>query len=63
MLHNQLVRRIMKHTMSDSTAINIESHIRIDTTTKEVRNYFYRRVMEGANENVVITIDEPVVAE
>lgn len=58
MLHNQFIRMVMKHTMVEQTIINIEPYIRIDAGTKEVRNYFYRRVMEGENENVTITVDE-----
>ena len=63
MLHNQFIRMVMKHTMQENTAVNIESYIRIDATTKEIRNFFYRRAMEGENDNVVITIDEAVSSD
>jgi hypothetical protein len=62
MLHNQFLREVMKHTMKEATLVNIESCIRIDAVTKEVRNYFYKRITDGENEYVTITIDEPIVA-
>jgi hypothetical protein len=61
-LHNRLLREVMKHTMKENTGVDIESHIRIDAVTKEVRNFFYRRIAEGENESVAITVDEPAAA-
>ena len=60
MLHNQLIREVMKHTMQDNTSVNIESCIRVDANTKDVRYFFYKRITEGENEYVTITVDEPV---
>jgi hypothetical protein len=60
-IHNRFIREVMKLTMKELTSIDIEQYIRVDAVTKEVRNFFYRRVMEQANDNVTITIDEPVV--
>jgi 3-oxoacyl-ACP reductase-like protein len=63
MLHNLFLREVMKQTMKEATEVNIESCIRIDANTKEVRNYFYKRITDGANEYATITIDEPVITE
>ncbi|TKC57686.1 hypothetical protein FBD94_20655 [Pedobacter hiemivivus] len=60
MLHNQLIREVMKHTMQDNTSVNIESCIRVDANTKDVRYFFYKRITEGENEYVTILVDEPV---
>ncbi len=62
MLHNMFLREVMKHTMQDNTNINIESCIRVDATSKDVRYFFYKRITEGENEYVTITVDEPVPA-
>lgn len=60
LMHNKLLREIMKHTMQDNTSVNIESCIRVDANTKDVRYFFYKRITEGENEYVTITVDEPV---
>lgn len=60
LIHNQFLRQVMKLTMKDETAIDIESCIRIDANTKEIRGFFYRRLAEGENDNISFLIDEPV---
>lgn len=62
MLHNQLLREIMKHTMKENTSVDVENCIRIDAGTKEVRNYFYKRITDGESDFVTITVDEQVAA-
>jgi hypothetical protein len=62
MLHNQLLREIMKHTMKENTLVDIEKCVRIDAAAKEVRNYFYKRIADGESEYVTISIDEQVAA-
>jgi hypothetical protein len=62
MLHNMFLREVMKLTMQDNTSVNIESCIRVDANTKDVRYFFYKRITEGENEYVTITVDEPVAA-
>lgn len=61
-LHNQLLRAIMKHTMKENTSVDIENCIRIDAVTKEVRNYFYKRITDGENDYVSIKVDDAVAA-
>ncbi|WP_157766499.1 hypothetical protein [Pedobacter ginsengisoli] len=63
MLHNQLLREVMRHTMKEATVINIESCIRVDANTKDIRNFFYKRTMEGDNDYTTITVDELVTVE
>lgn len=62
MLHNQFIRMIMSHTMKENTLVDIESCIRIDAGTKEVRNYFYKRITDGENDYVSIRVDDVVAA-
>lgn len=61
-LHNMFLRQVMKLTMKEVTAVDIESCIRIDANTKDIRGFFYRRLAEGENDNVTFIIDEPVPA-
>jgi hypothetical protein len=63
MLHNKLLREIMKHTGKENTGVDIENCIRVDAGTKEVRNYFYKRIADGEGEYVTISIDEQVAAQ
>jgi hypothetical protein len=62
LMHNKLIREVIRHTTQENTSVNIESCIRVDANTKDVRYYFYKRITEGENEYVTITVDEPVVA-
>jgi len=62
MLHNQFIRMIMSHTMKENTLVDIESCIRIDAGTKEVRNYFYKRITDGESDYVSIRVDDVVAA-
>ena len=59
MIHNQFIRQVMKLTMKEVTAVEIESCIRVDANTKDIRGFFYRRLAEGENDNVTFIIDEP----
>jgi hypothetical protein len=62
MLHNQFIRQIMAHTAKENTLVDIESYIRIDAGTKEVRNYFYKRITDGESDYVNIRVDDVVGA-
>jgi hypothetical protein len=62
MLHNQFIRQIMAHTAKENTLVDIESYIRIDAGTKEVRNYFYKRITDGESDYVNIRVDDVVAA-
>ncbi|MBB5437941.1 hypothetical protein HDC92_001615 [Pedobacter sp. AK017] len=59
MIHNQFIRQVMKLTMKEQTTVDIESCIRVDANTKDIRGFFYRRLAEGENDNVAFIIDEP----
>lgn len=59
-IHNQFMRQVIRLSMKDETAVDIESCIRIDANTKDIRGFFYRRLAEGENDNVTFLIDEPV---
>nr|WP_162988963.1 hypothetical protein [Pedobacter schmidteae] len=48
--------------MKEVTGVDIESCIRVDANTKDIRGFFYRRLAEGENENVTFIIDEPIPA-
>ena len=61
MIHKQFLRQVMRLTMKGETAVDIESCIRIDAVTKDIRGFFYRRLAEGENDNVTFLIDEPMV--
>lgn len=61
MLHNQLLRQVMKLTMKEVTGVDIESCIRIDANTKDIRGFFYRRLAEGETDDITFLIDEPTV--
>jgi hypothetical protein len=60
MIHNQFLREVFKLTMKEQTTVDIESCIRVDAVTKDIRGFFYRRLAEGENDNVTFLIDEPV---
>ncbi|ATP58937.1 hypothetical protein CPT03_21930 [Pedobacter ginsengisoli] len=60
LIHNMFLREVYKLTMKERTAVDIESCIRIDAVTKDIRGFFYRRLAEGENDNVTFLIDEPV---
>ncbi|MEE1884371.1 hypothetical protein [Pedobacter flavus] len=57
-LHTQMLRAIFKYSMADATHLNIEDSIRIASTPTEIRNYYYKRVMDGEIENVSIIIED-----
>lgn len=59
MTHNMFLRQVMKLTMKEQTAVDIESCIRVDANTRDIRGFFYRRLAEGENDNVTFIIDEP----
>lgn len=62
MLYNRFIRMIMSHTMKENTLVDIEACIRIDAGTKEVRNYFYKRITDGESDYVSIRVDDVVAA-
>jgi len=59
-IHNQFMRQVIRLSMKEETAVDIESCIRIDANTKDIRGFFYRRLAEGENDTVTFLIDEPV---
>jgi len=62
LIHNMFLREVMKLTGKDQTTVDVESCIRVDANTKDIRGFFYRRLAEGENDNVTFIIDEPVPA-
>jgi hypothetical protein len=61
-LHNIFLREVMRLTMKELTTVNIERCIRIDATTKDTRNFYYKRIAEGENEYTTIKTEEPIPA-
>lgn len=51
-IFNRMLRSIFKHTSSERNDINIEDCVRVNTDTKDVHNFFYKRMIEGETENV-----------
>jgi len=54
-IFNTMIRNIMKYTAVEFTKINIEDCVRINTATTEVHNFFYKRFVDGENENTKFT--------
>jgi hypothetical protein len=54
-IFNRMLRSIFKHTMSGSNNISIEDCIRISTDTKDLHNFFYKRIVDGETPTVSIT--------
>lgn len=53
-IFNKMLRSIFKHTSSEKNDINIEDCVRINTDTKDIHPFFYKRVIDGENEAVTV---------
>lgn len=61
-IFNRMLRSIFKHTSSERNDINIEDCVRINTDTKDIHNFFYKRMIEGESAVVTISALEHVAA-
>ena len=54
-IFNLMLRSIFKYTMSKNNLISIEDCVRISTVTTDIHNFYFKRVIDGATESVIIT--------
>lgn len=61
-LFTQLLRTAFSVTAVENTKVNIEEHLRIDFQPNEVRNFFYKRLMDQPTPHVSIELIERTTA-
>lgn len=61
-IFNRMLRSIFKHTSSERNDINIEDCVRINTDTKDIHSFYYKRMIEGESAVVNISSLEHVAA-
>ena len=54
-VYNILLRSIFQRTSVAYTKLNIENCVRINITTRNIHDFYYKRVMDGVSDTVVIT--------
>lgn len=54
MIYNQTLRIIFTTTNVVAAKSNIEDSVRINSVTKNVKDFFFKRIMDGENESVSI---------
>lgn len=59
-LYNRAIRQVVKHTMFESTKINIEDCVRISPEESKVQSFFINRLANGENDFVSIEVVENV---
>ncbi|CAM4306656.1 hypothetical protein SAMN06265348_110263 [Pedobacter westerhofensis] len=63
MIYNQTLRTIFATTSAATANVNIEDSVRINSVTKNVKDFFFKRIMDGENESVSIKAVEHVTQQ
>lgn len=57
-LYNRVLRHIFKHTMFETTKLNIEDSVRINNQGADIQNFFINRLANGENNFISIEVEE-----